>query len=511
MPNGSILAIDDTEASLKVLGDILKEAGYSVRSALSGQLALLSARHLPPDLILLDVRMPDMDGFEVCRQLKAVAETREIPVIFISALSDIEEKIRGFKLGAVDYVIKPYQRDELLARVSTHINMRRMQLQVRAQNTELLQYRARLEDIVAQRTAELKDSNQRLRLMSFALDQVREAAYLMDKSGAFFYVNQEACRAHGYSAEEFQQLNVMDIDPDISPEAIIATWQRTWDMSTGPVTFEARHRRRDGSTFPVEIHSSPIRFEDRNLALALARDISERKEAEQRLHASYAQLQELTSRRESDREDERKRIAHELHDELGQCLTALRIGIRTLRYRQNSNGAWLDERLTALTSQVDDTIRVVRSVTAMLRPPVLDMGIGPALDWLAGQFQSTTGLACHLSVPPQVSELTEAASVALYRIVQEALTNVARHAMAQEVHITFEQDNNGCRLDIRDDGIGFPVGAMATKSLGLLGMQERAQQLGGGVAVDSAPGEGTRVRVWIPRSHGPQPELAQSE
>lgn len=399
MPNGSILAVDDTEASLKVLSDILKEAGYSVRTALSGRLALLSAAHLPPDLILLDIRMPDVDGFEVCRQLKAKAVTREVPVIFISALSDAEEKVRGFQLGAIDYVIKPYQRDVLLARVSTHLNLRRMQLQVRAQNEELLRYRAQLEDTVAQRTAELEDSNRRLRLMSFALDQVREAAYLIDKNGALLYVNQEACRAHGYSAEELQQLNVMDIDPEISQEAVAANWQITWDIAAGPVTFETRHRRRDGSTFPVEVRSSPIRFEDRDLALALARDIGERKEAEQRLRESYAQLQELTSRRESDREDERKRIAHELHDELGQCLTALRIGIGTIRYGQNSNSAWLNERLAALTSQVDDTIRVVRSVTLMLRPPLLDMGIGPALEWLGSQFQNTTGLTCDVSLP----------------------------------------------------------------------------------------------------------------
>lgn len=498
MPKGSILAVDDTEASLKVLSDILKEGGYSVRSALSGRLALLSAGHLPPDLILLDVRMPDVDGFEVCQQLKARAETRDIPVIFISALADAEEKIRGFQLGAVDYVIKPYQRDELLARVSTHIKLRRMQSRVRAQNEELLRYRAQLEDLVAQRTTQLRDSNRRLRLMSFALDHVREAAYLLDKNGGFFYVNQEACRAHGYSAEELQQLKVTDIDPDLTDELYAATWQLSRGAGGSPATFEARHRRRDGSTFPVEIHSTPIRFEDYDLALALARDISDRKDAEQRLRDSFGQLQELTSRRESDREEERKRIARELHDELGQCLTALRIGISTLGYRLKDDNDWLREPLAALTSQVDDIIRVVRSVTVMLRPPVLDMGIGPALEWLATQFQSTTGVACTISLPPDFRDLAEAPAVALYRIVQEALTNVARHARAQMVHIAVQQDDSGCRLEISDNGVGFEAWAAGAKSLGLRGMQERAQQLGGEVVVDTTLGGGTRVSVWMP-------------
>jgi PAS domain S-box-containing protein len=496
---GSILAIDDTEASLKVLTDILKEAGYSVRSALSGQLALLSATHLPPDLILLDVRMPDMDGFEVCRELKSRAETRDVPVIFISALADTEEKVRGFQLGAVDYVIKPYQRELLLARVATHVNLRAMQLQVQAQNEELLQYRAQLEDIVAQRTAELQDSNRRLRLMSFALDQVREAAYLIDEAGSFFYVNQEACRAHGYSAEEFQQLNVTAIDPDLSHEAVTSMWGHVW--SKGNITFEARHRRRDGSIFPVEIHTTVIRFEDHDLTLSLARDITERKEAELRLSESYAQLRELASRRESDREEERKHIAHELHDELGQHLTALRMGIGTLHHRQESENTWLREGLEALISRVDDTICVVRNVASTLRPALLDMGIGPALDWLASQFRKTTGLACDIHFPADFHDLTEEASVALYRIVQEALTNVARHAQAAAVTITIRQDAGTCHLEISDDGTGFNALATRTKSLGLLGMRERALHLGGELLVDSAPGQGTRIRVQIPCTH----------
>ncbi|GAB4090873.1 hybrid sensor histidine kinase/response regulator [Hydrogenophaga soli] len=500
MPHhGSILAVDDTEASLQILSDLLREAGHSVRTALSGKLALLSAAHRVPDLILLDIRMPGMDGFEVCRQLKAQADTRDVPVIFISALSDTDEKIRSFQLGAVDYVTKPFQRDELLARVSTHIHLRRMQLQVHTQNEELRQYRAQLEDLVAQRTAELQNSNQRLKLMSYALDQVREAAYLIGPEGTFHYVNQEACRAHGYSAEELGQMHLRDIDPNFSEEFFSAHW-RTF-TPTDASTFETLHRRRDGSVFPVEVHSSIIRFDGRDLSLSLARDISERKEAEQRLHDSYAQLQVLNSRRESDREDERKRIAHELHDELGQCLTALRIGISTLRYREERDSAWLDGRLVALTAQVDDTIRVVRSVTVALRPPVLGMGIGPALEWLVAQFQKTTDLSCEVHIPSDFCGLTEAASVALYRIVQEALTNVARHSQARTVRIFGQHNGGGCQLNIVDDGSGIHAWALDGPSLGLLGMRERAQQLGGTVVVDAAPGRGTRVSVWIPSQH----------
>ncbi|WFP51557.1 response regulator [Methylomonas sp. EFPC3] len=140
--NGKILAVDDTPDSLKLLTQLLQSEGYEIRSAINGELALQSALLNPPELILLDVRMPDMDGFEVCRRLKAYPQTRSVPVIFVTALSEINEKVDGFKLGAVDFITKPYQREELLVRVRTHLEMARL--------------RNGLESLVNERTAELK-------------------------------------------------------------------------------------------------------------------------------------------------------------------------------------------------------------------------------------------------------------------------------------------------------------------------------------------------------------------
>lgn len=141
---GRILAVDDTPASLKLLSDILNEQGYEVRAAINGELALHSAINNPPELVLLDIRMPGMDGFEVCRQLKAHPKTRDIPVIFVSAVSETGEKVQGFELGAVDFVTKPYQREELLARVRTHLEVDRL--------------RNHLEELVQERTRELRDN-----------------------------------------------------------------------------------------------------------------------------------------------------------------------------------------------------------------------------------------------------------------------------------------------------------------------------------------------------------------
>lgn len=146
---GRILAVDDTPASLKLLTELLKAEGYDVRAAISGELALHAAVSDPPELVLLDIRMPGLDGFEVCRRLKAEVATREVPVIFVSAASETEEKVKGFGLGAVDYVTKPYQRDELLARVHTHLELNRL--------------RHHLEEVVDERTRELEESQRKLK------------------------------------------------------------------------------------------------------------------------------------------------------------------------------------------------------------------------------------------------------------------------------------------------------------------------------------------------------------
>jgi response regulator RpfG family c-di-GMP phosphodiesterase len=147
--NEYILAVDDTPASLRLLTDILTDEGYQVRSAINGELALSAAASEPPQLVLLDISMPDMDGFEVCRRMKQNSSLKDIPVIFVSALSEMTEKLKGFDIGGVDYVTKPFQREELLARVNTHL--------------ELHFLRNNLEDMVWKRTESLLESERRLK------------------------------------------------------------------------------------------------------------------------------------------------------------------------------------------------------------------------------------------------------------------------------------------------------------------------------------------------------------
>jgi signal transduction histidine kinase len=145
--NLNILIVDDTSANLKTLTAILSERGYQVRPAINGEVALNAASKKQPDLILLDIRMPGMDGYEVCRRLKEDQLTRDTPVIFISALDEAMDKVKAFELGGVDYITKPFQSEEVLARVKTHLSLRRMQARVEHQNTQLQQANAKLKEL----------------------------------------------------------------------------------------------------------------------------------------------------------------------------------------------------------------------------------------------------------------------------------------------------------------------------------------------------------------------------
>lgn len=233
--------------------------------------------------------------------------------------------------------------------------------------------------------------------------------------------------------------------------------------------------------------------------ISLARDISGIRNAERRLAESNRQLRALTRRRESAREEERKLIAREIHDELGQHLTALRMGISLLRLQFGEQLPELGTHIEQLMGLCDRTIEVVRFIATSLRPSTLNMGLLPALEWLVKDFQTHTRIHSDLRVGnlPQ-QPLNDAQTTIAFRIVQEALTNVARHAKANHVTVNVSVDDGQVQLDITDDGRGFDPSRSQRTCLGLAGMRERGLSLGGEVVIFSHPGQGTTVQARFP-------------
>lgn len=232
-------------------------------------------------------------------------------------------------------------------------------------------------------------------------------------------------------------------------------------------------------------------------ALGRKREAAEKERAERSLAAGERRYRRLFAHLQRVRERERALIAREVHDELGQLMTALKIDLSLLR----PGAADFEERRREMSALLDQTIGTVQRITAELRPGVLDdLGLEAAAEWQVRSFRARAGIPCAFAARGAGGVLDRDRQTAMFRILQEALTNVARHAGAGRVEVLLEQDEQGARLEVRDDGRGLPAEAPANpRSYGLIGMQERAAEFGGRVAFESAAGAGTVVRAHIPR------------
>ncbi|MGX7001830.1 response regulator [Caballeronia sp. KNU42] len=234
-------------------------------------------------------------------------------------------------------------------------------------------------------------------------------------------------------------------------------------------------------------------------------DITERKSIEHALLESREQLRELSAYMEAIREEERKRIAMEIHDELGQLLTALKMDVSLLKMRlaQDADAA---RKVDDMRELVEKTIWMVRNVASHLRPAALNFGIVSALEWLVEDFGRRKGLSCQLWINGPEPVLDDAHATAVFRIVQASLTNVALHAGASRVDVTLTNTETTLDLYVSDDGCGFdPAAARKGYSYGLLGMSERARLIGGSLRIDSSPETGTVVSIHVPLGGGERP------
>lgn len=240
----------------------------------------------------------------------------------------------------------------------------------------------------------------------------------------------------------------------------------------------------------------------------MAWDITANKRIEQSLGESRLLLRELAAHHEAVREREKASIAREVHDELGQMLTAMKIETSVCQMALAEALPAQAERLAGLKKLIDQTLQISRNVVTALRPPALDLGLLPALEWLTERVQERLQLQCVVEIDPEIQDIDEARGVILFRIVQEALTNVARHAKANWVKIRINQGDGQLMLLVEDNGCGFDPESIS-KTFGLVGIRERVWMLRGELEIDSAVGAGTRIIVTIPylgESHDSRPD-----
>ena len=357
--------------------------------------------------------------------------------------------------------------------------------------------RVRAQEALAEREAYLRAM----------LDNFPFLVWLKDIKGRFLAVNQTFARACGRAhAADVVGLTDLDVWPKelaqryLVDDCSVMVTRKQKDVEE-PISIQ-------GASRWFETFKTPVLDKLGNVlgTTGFARDITERQHLDGELRAQREQLRALAAHVESVREEERVRIAREIHDDLGQALTCMSMDLAFLDKQLPKDNAAASARVSALATLVKETVKTVRRISSELRPSILDdLGLGAAIEWLAHDFATRTGIDCAVSVPSNVTIAAERGTI-VFRMCQEALTNVARHAGASHVSIDLMIDENAClTLEVSDNGRGITEDEISRPdSLGLLGMRERAALLGGVAEVKGAPGQGTTVTVRVPLQGSPQ-------
>lgn len=378
---------------------------------------------------------------------------------------------------------------------------------------EITGYIGTISDVTERKNAEqlIRNSEETRRLiMNSALD----AIICMDIQGYITVWTPQAEKIFGWKEQEVMgKIMANIIIPEQYREQHKKGFAHYLKTSEGPMLnriFEITALNNEGNEFPVEMSIIPIKQDHTEFFCAFIRDISNRKKSEAELEESYKAIRKLTAHLQNIREEERTHMAREIHDELGQHLTVLKMDISWLSKKINRSADDVaKEKIKDLLNIIDGTIKTVRRISTELRPSLLDdLGLVAALEWQLGEFEKRSGIKTNFKEPGEEIQLASAVKTGLFRIFQESLTNVARHAGASKVKVSLVQTQSSVELNITDNGKGFDKLKIADKrTLGLLGMRERTAMIGGTYDIISTPGKGTTVVVTIPLERNSVEEL----
>lgn len=478
-----ILLVDDSPRNLQALSAVLESLPCQLVAVNSGEDALRSLLKDEAALILLDVNMPGMSGLETAALIRSRVQTRHIPIIFISA--DIVHAPgmlpQGYELGAVDYILKPFDPAVLKSKVMVFIDLFNQSAELRRQKEQLEELQAYTRSLVEGNT---------------------DALMTTDDQGVITDVNRQAEVLTGRLRHALIGTPFKDhfTDPEMAEFGIGLA------LREGRLTdYELTLRAANGHETVVSYNATTFRGHDGKTegVVASARDVTERNELAAERARHEQRVAELSRRLVAVQEKERRRLAGIIHDRISPNLAAAVLNLDALcAHLPKPRATELAPLIDDTRALLDDAAAQMRDLSADLRPAVLDYaGLLPALDGYAQQFSERTGIAVKVSNGEAQTRLPSELESTLFRIVQEALHNCAKHSQANNVQIDLRHGARHALLTISDDGVGFVpelVGlASATPGLGLLTMRERAEFAGGRFEVESRPGHGTSIRVEI--------------
>ncbi|MGV3765696.1 MAG: PAS domain S-box protein [Chitinophagaceae bacterium] len=360
--------------------------------------------------------------------------------------------------------------------------------------TDITERRKAEEAVVKTRDEMVKERH----LSDSIINSLPGVFYLYDTAGKFLRWNRNFELVTGYSSEEMKRIHPLDLfDEDqkaLLAEKIAGTFEK------GEESVQAEFMLKSGAKIPYYFTGKTVEYEGQTCLMGVGIDFSEKVKAQEQVRETTARLRQLTAHLQGIREEERKRIGREIHDELGQQLTAIKMDIAWIDKKTPPENADIKRKIRNMIELLDTSNRSIRRILSELRPGILDnRDLLEAMEWLGIQFTANTGIPVQVHCKETHLELPENISTSLFRVYQEALTNIMRYAAATEVNTSFQRDGNTIVLTISDNGKGFdPDAVQPNQSFGIMGMKERILSLNGSFNLKSAPGEGTHIHIQVP-------------
>jgi len=470
-----ILVVDDEEPIRRLIARGISDVGFGYRTAESAEDALDVLASGPVDVVITDIKMPGMSGLELTRIIR---ETYDTDVMVMTG------HFRGLKyedilaIGASDFIEKPLGFEEMIARLNRILRERAVKLKAtRAQEM-------------------LRKSEEKYRGL---VENTEDAIYLLDRQIRYVFVNQTYLSRFDLPIEEVVGRHYGEFHTTSAVAELEEEVRKV--IETGKSRRYEHRSAKDGKCFIRTL--SPVVEPDMSISgmTVVSKDVTEEKQVERELIDSRERLRNHSAYLEAAREEERTSVSREIHDDLGQLFTALKMDTRWLEKRILKNQGPLKDKVHGMIQLLDQGMESVQRISAALRPGMLDdLGLCPAMEWQLREFATRLGVAHSVTFDPKEIQLADDLATTLFRIFQEALTNIARHADATRVEVSLIDKNRCLALNVTDNGRGITKEqASGNNAFGLIGMRERAQVWGGSVALDGEPGKGTRVTVSIPR------------